>query len=373
MTESVSKKPLSDVFVLDLSRVLAGPLATQQLADLGARVVKVEPPGGDGTRSWGPPFWDADRSGYYLSCNRGKESVALDLRTPEARSVLARLVERADVIIENFRPGTLEGWGWSLEEWRSEYPRLVTCSITGFGTGTLREHLGGYDALIQAMSGFMSITGDRDGPPTKVGVAVVDVLTGLHAATGILAALASRTDRERFSTYRHVEIALAEAALAGLVNVAACAVNGLSDPDRWGNEHPTIYPYAPFRCRDRVLFIGVGSDRQWSAMIDALECPDWRRALWSTNAGRVSDRDRLRAVLEADLRERSADDVEAALERAGVPVGPIRDGTGVRRHLRRPAQSLLRRTLRPLPIRPASRRKMLTSSCRNNWSQCRPG
>ncbi len=317
-------KPLSDVLVLDLSRVLAGPLATQQLADLGARVIKVESPTGDGTRGWGPPFWDEQRSGYFLACNRGKESLALDLADPRARSILDRWVTRADVVIENFRPGTLERWGWSLEKWRRQHDSLITCSITGFGTGTLREQHGGYDALIQAMSGFMSITGPADGPPSKVGVAVVDVLTGLNAANGILAALVGRARKGVSSRFRHVEVALSESALAGLVNVSACAVNELSTPKRWGNQHPTIVPYAPFTCVDGEVFIGVGTDAQWRSLARAFGRPDWEREEWGTNAGRVGDRDELQRQLSDEVSARRVVDVEELLAAARVPAGPIR-------------------------------------------------
>jgi crotonobetainyl-CoA:carnitine CoA-transferase CaiB-like acyl-CoA transferase len=316
--------PLSGVLVLDLSRVLAGPFCTMMLGDLGARVVKVEHPvDGDVTRAWGPPYHDATGlSAYYLSVNRNKESIALDLATPKGAESVRRLARRADVLVENFPPGGLEKFGLSLAELRRENPRLVTASITGFGRSGPDASAPGFDLLAQAGAGLMAITGTPDSGPTKAGVAVSDLLAGCYAAIGILAALAAR---ERTGKGAHVETDLFSATLASLINVAQSALLTGSEAQRHGNAHPQIVPYRTFTASDGDFVLGVGTDRQFERLAQLVGHPEWtadRR--YSTNDGRVAHR----AVLEAELvpiflRESRATWV-ARCRAAGIPAGPVR-------------------------------------------------
>ena len=316
--------PLSGVLVLDLSRVLAGPFCTMMLGDLGARVVKVEHPvDGDVTRAWGPPYHDATGlSAYYLSVNRNKESIALDLAAPEGAESVRRLARRADVLVENFPPGGLEKFGLSLAELRRENPRLVTASITGFGRSGPDASAPGFDLLAQAGAGLMAITGTPDSGPTKAGVAVSDLLAGCYAAIGILAALAAR---ERTGKGAHVETDLFSATLASLINVAQSALLTGSEAQRHGNAHPQIVPYRTFTASDGDFVLGVGTDRQFERLAQLVGHPEWtadRR--YSTNDGRVAHR----AVLEAELvpiflRESRATWV-ARCRAAGIPAGPVR-------------------------------------------------
>ncbi len=312
------------MLVLDLSRVLAGPFCTMMLGDLGARVVKVEHPvDGDVTRAWGPPYHDATGlSAYYLSVNRNKESIALDLATPKGAESVRRLARRADVLVENFPPGGLEKFGLSLAELRRENPRLVTASITGFGRSGPDASAPGFDLLAQAGAGLMAITGTPDSGPTKAGVAVSDLLAGCYAAIGILAALAAR---ERTGKGAHVETDLFSATLASLINVAQSALLTGSEAQRHGNAHPQIVPYRTFTASDGDFVLGVGTDRQFERLAQLVGHPEWtadRR--YSTNDGRVAHR----AVLEAELvpiflRESRATWV-ARCRAAGIPAGPVR-------------------------------------------------
>ena len=316
--------PLSGVLVLDLSRVLAGPFCTMMLGDLGARVLKVEHPvDGDVTRAWGPPYHDATGlSAYYLSVNRNKESIALDLATPKGAESVRRLARRADVLVENFPPGGLEKFGLSLAELRRENPRLVTASITGFGRSGPDASAPGFDLLAQAGAGLMAITGTPDSGPTKAGVAVSDLLAGCYAAIGILAALAAR---ERTGKGAHVETDLFSATLASLINVAQSALLTGSEAQRHGNAHPQIVPYRTFTASDGDFVLGVGTDRQFERLAQLVGHQEWtadRR--YSTNDGRVAHR----AVLEAELvpiflRESRATWV-ARCRAAGIPAGPVR-------------------------------------------------
>jgi glutaryl-CoA transferase len=316
--------PLSGVLVLDLSRVLAGPFCTMMLGDLGARVLKVEHPvDGDVTRAWGPPYHDATGlSAYYLSVNRNKESIALDLATPKGAESVRRLARRADVLVENFPPGGLEKFGLSLAELRRENPRLVTASITGFGRSGPDASAPGFDLLAQAGAGLMAITGTPDSGPTKAGVAVSDLLAGCYAAIGILAALAAR---ERTGKGAHVETDLFSATLASLINVAQSALLTGREAERHGNAHPQIVPYRTFTASDGDFVLGVGTDRQFERLAQLVGHPEWtadRR--YSTNDGRVAHR----AVLEAELvpiflRESRATWV-ARCRAAGIPAGPVR-------------------------------------------------
>ena len=311
---------LAGVRVLDLTRVLAGPLCTMLLGDLGADVVKVErPEGGDETRGWGPPFDERGESAYFLSVNRNKRSVAADLGRPEGRALLERLAEGADVVVDNFRRGTLERLGLDPARLLARRPALVWCSITGFGPLSERP---GYDFVVQAEQGWMAITGEPDGPPMKVGVALADVVAGKDAAIAVLAALFAR---ERTGRGRHISISLADSATAALVNVAQNALVAGGDAGRWGNAHPNLVPYQLFAAADRPLVVAVGSDAQWLACARALELEALaaEEAL-RTNAGRLAARGRVVAAIARRLRERPAAEWIARLERVGVPCGLVR-------------------------------------------------
>jgi crotonobetainyl-CoA:carnitine CoA-transferase CaiB-like acyl-CoA transferase len=316
--------PLSGVLVLDLSRVLAGPFCTMMLGDLGASVLKVEHPvDGDVTRAWGPPYHEATGlSAYYLSVNRNKESIALDLATPKGAESVRRLARRADVLVENFPPGGLEKFGLSLAELRRENPRLVTASITGFGRSGPDASAPGFDLLAQAGAGLMAITGTADSGPTKAGVAVSDLLAGCYAAIGILAALASR---ERTGKGAHVETDLFSATLASLINVAQSALLTGREAERHGNAHPQIVPYRTFTASDGDFVLGVGTDRQFERLAQLVGHPEWsadRR--FATNDARVVHR----AVLEAELApiflRESRGTWVARCRGAGIPAGPVR-------------------------------------------------
>ena len=314
--------PLDGILVADFSRVLAGPYATMLLGDLGADVIKVErPDGGDDTRAWGPP-WHGDASTYYLTTNRNKRSVALDLADAGDRELARTLALRADVLVESFRPGLMAGWGLDGDALREQgNPGLVSCSVTAFGTGEAGRALPGYDFLLQAMGGLMHVTGEPDGPPLKVGAAVVDLICGLIAANGIQAAL---LERARTGRGRHVEVSLMDAALASLLNQASAWVAGGVAGTRRGNRHPSIVPYETYEAADRPIAIAVGNDRLFARLCEALGLAglagDER---FATNAARVEHRDELSRLLgEAIAREPAAHWV-AVLRAAAVPVGPI--------------------------------------------------
>ena len=319
---SSSDRPgaLEGLLIADFGRVLAGPYATMLLADLGAEVIKVERPvSGDDTRAWGPP-WSGGQATYFQGVNRNKASVAMDLTTEEGRAEARALALRADVVVENFRPGVMGRLGLDYDTLRLGNPRLVYCSITGFGSGK-GAALPGYDLLVQAMGGLMSITGDRDGDPTKVGVALVDVITGLHAAVGILAAVrhAARTGEGQ-----RVEVNLLSSLLSALVNQAQAYVGAGVVPDRMGNRHPSIAPYEAFPTQDRLLVLAVGTDRQFGALCDVLDLPQAARdPRFATNDQRVAHRNELCVVLGDRLGMQPADHWFKVLMDRGVPCGPI--------------------------------------------------
>jgi len=304
--------------VADLSRVLAGPYCTMVLADLGADVVKVErPEGGDETRSWGPPFAGGEAA-YYLSVNRNKRSCALDLSKPEGRALALELCARADIVIENFKVGGADRLGVGYEHVRDRNPTVVYCSITGFGSE--REPLGrpGYDFVAQAESGLMSITGPEDGPPYKVGVALVDVLTGLHAAAAVLAGLNGGEGAR-------IEVPLLDSGLAGLVNVAQNALVTGRDPERHGNAHPNIVPYQDFETSSGRIAVAAANDGLFRALCSVMglaDLPSDER--FATNAARVEHRGELVPQLQERFRERSAEEWLADLDTAGVPAGKVR-------------------------------------------------
>ncbi|WP_200210460.1 CaiB/BaiF CoA transferase family protein [Micromonospora coerulea] len=317
---------LDGVLVADFSRVLAGPYATMLLADLGADVVKVERPGaGDDTRAWGPPYDDAGTATYFLSVNRNKRSVALDLTDPGDLSVARELAYRADVVVQNFRPGTMERYGLGHADVAAANPRAVYCSISGFGSGAGADRPG-YDLLVQAVGGLMSVTGARPGEPVKVGVALVDVITGLHATVGILAAL---RHREATGAGQHVEVNLLSSLLSALVNQASGYVTAGVVPGILGNAHPSIVPYELLPTADRPLAVAVGTDAQFRALCRALGVPALAEdPRYAGNADRVRHRDALITTLSERTALRSADDLAAALGGVGVPCGPVNDLAG---------------------------------------------
>ena len=317
---------LDGIRVIDFSRVLAGPLATMVFADLGAEVIKVErPEGGDDTRQWGPPYDEAGVATYFLSVNRGKRSVALDLRSEGGADEARRLVADADVVVENFRPGVMERLGLGHEALREANPGLVYCSLTGFGSG-VGASLAGYDLLVQAVGGLMSVTGDPEGEPQKVGVALVDVIAGLFASTGILAAL---RHRDRTGEGQLVEVDLLSALLAGLVNQSSAYTAGGVVAGRMGNAHPSISPYELYRTGDGEIVIAVGNDKQFAALAELLGAPEWSDdERFKTNDARVGSRLELREELEDKLGARGAEEWIGLLTEAGVPAGPVNDIAG---------------------------------------------
>lgn len=317
---------LEDLTIVDFSRVLAGPLATMVLADFGATVVKVERPGtGDDTRAWGPPYADDGTATYFLSVNRNKRSVVLDLQDPADQERARSLVAGADVVVENFRPGVMERLGLGYEQLAAERPGLVYCSVTGFGRGG-GAALPGYDLLVQALGGLMSVTGDPAGEPQKVGVALVDVVCGLFAATGILTAL---RHRERTGEGQRVEVDLLSALLAALVNQASAYTAGGVVPVRRGNEHPSIAPYEVLATGDGDLVLACGNDRQFGRLCQVLGAPELASdPRFAENAARVEHRPALRAALERLLAARPAAAWAPELLDAGVPAGRVNDLAG---------------------------------------------
>jgi crotonobetainyl-CoA:carnitine CoA-transferase CaiB-like acyl-CoA transferase len=318
-----SRGPLHGLVVADFSRVLAGPLATMVLADLGADVIKVERPGvGDDTRAWGPP-WRGSDSTYSLAVNRNKRSVTLDLAAPDDRRLAARLADRADVLIENFRPGGAARLGLGYDELAVRNPGLVYASITGFGAAESAAGLGGYDFLIQAVSGLMSVTGASDGEPHKVGVALVDVVTGLYTAIGIQAALAERAVS---GEGQQVHVSLFGAAMASLVNQASAYLGAGVVPGRLGNRHPSITPYETLPAADRPIALAVGSDRLFQRLVTTLGLPELASdPRFAGNADRVAHRDDLAELLSGPLRGRPAAEWVELLRAEGIPAGVVND------------------------------------------------
>ncbi|MHB8394585.1 MAG: CaiB/BaiF CoA transferase family protein [Candidatus Dormibacteria bacterium] len=321
--EASQPGPLTGLVVADFSRILAGPYLTMLLADLGADVVKVErPQTGDDARQWGPP-WSADgRSTYFLSVNRNKRSVELDLTDPGDLELARRLCERADVIVENFRPGTMAKYGLDEGALRGRNPGVVYCSISGFGSGA-GATLQGYDLLVQAVGGLMSVTGPDAGTPTKVGVAMVDVLTGLHGAVGVLAAL---RERERTGQGQLVSVNLLSTLLSSLVNHASGLLMAGVMPQPMGNRHPSVAPYELLRAQDRPLAVAVGNDRQFAALCAALERPQLATdPRFTSNPLRVGNRDALVQELESSLSSLPARRWVARLQPMGIPCGVVND------------------------------------------------
>src|SRR5687767_11601399 len=312
--------PLDGVLVADFSRILAGPYATMLLADLGADVVKVEGPQGDDTRTWTPPVRDGV-STYYLGINRNKRSIALDLKDEADAVVARRLAARADVMIENFRPGGLARFGLDYDAVSAANPAVVYASISGFGSGEQGAKLPGYDLIVQAISGLMSLTGDPDGPPYRAGISVFDVMAGNHAVIGILAAL---RHREATGQGQHVEINLLSSALSGLVNHSSAFVAGGVVPYRMGNAHPSVFPYEPLPTADREMIVAAANDRQFRKLCEVLGIPEVADdPRFARNRDRTANRAELRPILVERLATRGATEWFELLVDAGVPCGPI--------------------------------------------------
>ena len=318
--------PLEGLKVVELARILAGPWAGQVLADLGAEVIKVESPEGDDTRRWGPPFIERgdDRSAaYFHSCNRGKKSVAADFRTPEGQALVRDLVAGADIVIENFKLGGLAKYGLDYDSLSAINPRLIYCSITGFGQTGPYAHRAGYDFIIQGMSGLMSITGEPDGQPQKAGVAVTDIFTGVYAATAILAALHQRGQTGRG---QQIDMALLDVATAITANQAMNYFATGTPPGRMGNAHVNLAPYQVFDCADGFIIIATGNDAQYRRLCALLGVPEMAEAPeYLTNADRIANRDEMTARLTEATRRFAKADLLAACETQGVPAGPIND------------------------------------------------
>src|SRR5829696_4098079 len=316
--------PLAGLLVADFSRILAGPYATMLLADLGAEVVKVEGPGGDDTRTWVPPVRSVDGrdvSTYYLGVNRNKRSVALDLKDPDDVAAARELARRADVLVENFKPGGLARFDLDYDSVAAGNPGVVYASISGFGSGPGGAALPGYDLIVQAISGFMSLTGETDGEPYRAGVALFDVMAGLHATIGVLSALNHRHETGRG---QHVEVNLLSSALSGLVNQTSAFVAGGVIPFRMGNSHPSLFPYEPLPCADGELIITAGNDGQFRRLCEVLGLPELSDdPRFRRNEDRTANRDELRPLLVERLRTRPKLDWFRDIIAAGVPCGPI--------------------------------------------------
>src|SRR5688572_12905876 len=314
--------PLAGTTVIDFTRVLSGPYCTMALSDLGARVIKIEHPiRGDDTRHWGPPFIGAE-SAYFLSVNRNKESVTLDFKKADGRAILEQLLSAADVLVENFRPGTLEGAGLGYDALSSRFPRLIYCSISGYGQTGPRRNEPGYDAVMQAEGGLMSITGESDGPPYRLGVAITDIVSGLFAAQGVLAALVARARTHRG---QQVDIGMLDATAALLTYQAGNYFTTGEAPGRLGNRHPTIVPYECFATMDGEFVIAGGNDAIWRRLCTALDLPDLAAdERFATNQGRVEHYDELRPQLAAQLTKRTRTEWAERFNAAGVPCGSVR-------------------------------------------------
>jgi formyl-CoA transferase/CoA:oxalate CoA-transferase len=316
-------RPLDGITVLDLTRVLSGPYCTMLLGDMGARVIKIEQPGrGDDTRGWGPPFLNGE-SAYFLSINRNKESVTLDFKKTEGRELLERLVAKSDVLVENFRPGTLEKIGFDYAALKSRYPRLIYCSISGFGQTGPRRNEPGYDAVIQAEGGLMSITGDTDGPPFRLGVAIADIVSGMFAAYGVSLALIAR---ERSGVGQQVDLGMLDAVTALLTYQAGNYFASGKPPGRMGNRHPSIVPYETFEASDGEFVVAVGNDELWTKFcaatgLDAVEGVE----RFATNRQRVTDYEALRPLIADRLEARPRAYWIETLSGAGIPCGSVRN------------------------------------------------
>ncbi len=322
-TAEIAAAPLAGVRILDLSRVLAGPWCTMVLGDLGAEVTKIEQPGlGDDTRRWGPPYVEGE-SAYFLCANRNKKSVEVDLSAPEGQAIIRAMAAEADVVVENFKAGGLARYGLDYASLSDLNPRLIYCSISGYGHASPLKDLAGYDYVIQAEGGLMAVTGEVDGAPMKVGVAIVDLFTGMAAVQAILAAIIART---RDGLGQHIDLALFDCQLAMLANVGSAYLTTGLEPNRYGAGHPTIVPYQTFQASDVWMVVAVGNDRQFAALCErVLDRPDLAvDTRFVANPGRVANREALLAELQPAFRTRPAAHWIAALKAAGVPCGLVR-------------------------------------------------
>lgn len=316
--------PLKGLKVVELARILAGPWIGQTLADLGAEVIKIESPDGDETRTWGPPFIEREgnkSAAYFYSCNRGKQSVTADLKAPDDLQMVKDLVKDADIFIENFKLGGLAKFGLDYDSLRTLNPRLIYCSITGFGQTGPMAHLPGYDFLLQGMSGLMSITGEENRTPQKAGVAVTDIVTGLYGTIGILAAI---EQRHKTGRGQHIDMSLLDCATAMLANQNMNYLASGAAPTRMGNAHPNICPYDAFEVADGHIILAVGNDGQFARCCTVLGLPDLAKdSRFATNQSRVAHRDQLKPLLESRTTQRTAQDLLSAMAEANVPAGPI--------------------------------------------------
>lgn len=312
--------PLHRLKIVDLSRVLAGPYCTMILGDMGAEVIKIESvDSGDETRGWGPPFVEGE-SAYYLCANRNKQGITLNLKTQQGLEILKKLVRDADVVVQNFKPGTLDRMGLGYEEMKKVNEGIILASISGFGTTGPYSHLPGYDYIIQAMSGLMSITGERDGQPAKVGVAIADVLTGLFTCIGILGAI---QHRNRTGEGQEIDISLFDSQLAALVNVASNYLCSGMIPERLGNAHPNIVPYQVFAANDGDFIIAVGNDRQYRNLAILLDDEALLKDQYQKNSGRLQNKDVLEKIIATKIKTKSRAEWKELLDEAGIPNGPI--------------------------------------------------
>jgi len=312
---------LEGIRVLDLSRIIAGPFCSQILGDMGAEVIKVEQPGvGDDSRSWGPPFKNGE-SVYFFCINRNKKSITVDMKDPRGKAIIRELAKRSDVLLENFKPGTLAKLGLDWEDLRRENPRLIFCSISGFGrTGPSAER-GGYDVIVQAVGGLMGITGDPNGPPVKVGVAMTDICTALYAHGAILGALYAR---DRTGDGQRIDVSLLETQIAALINIASSYLNAGEMPGKWGTAHVNIVPYQAFQMEDGYMIIGAANDRLWVRLCEAIGLSELARdPQYASNAQRVEHREEIVRLLGARLITRTRKAWEAILAPLGIPCGPI--------------------------------------------------
>ncbi|NYI28043.1 CaiB/BaiF CoA transferase family protein [Sulfitobacter geojensis] len=326
---AVSKGALDGLFVLDLSRILAGPTCTQMLGDLGATVIKVENPktGGDDTRGWGPNYarnadgTPSDLSAYYMAANRNKRSIAVDIATAEGQRILRHLAARADIVVENFKPDGLKKYGLDHETLLKAHPALVYCSISGYGQTGPNRSQPGYDLMAQGFGGIMSITGDPDGAPMKVGVGIADVMCGMYATIGVLAAL---RHREQTGIGQHIDLSLVDSSMAWLINEGTNFLTSGQLPERRGNAHPNIVPYDTFECSDGHILLAVGNDAQFARYCDALGLADTAAdPRFTTNLGRIENRSALMDAIRPAMRALAKDDLLARLRGVGVPCGPI--------------------------------------------------
>jgi len=330
MSQTPNSGALAGIKVIDLTRVLGGPYCTQMLADHGAEVIKIEPPQGDETRTWGPPF-QGDAASYYIGVNRNKRGVALDLSRAEGREVLLRLLAGADVLIENFKTGTLERWGLGYEQMLKErFPRLIHCRVSGFGAEGPLGGYPGYDAVVQAMAGLMSLNGEPDGDPVRVGVPVVDLATGMNASIAILLAL---QERQRSGRGQFTEVTLFDSAVALLHPYTANWFLSQKPPKRAGNQHPNVSPYDQFRTKTKRIFLAVGNDRQFQRLCAEIGRPELAQdPRFRSNSNRIANRAALRAELETGLSAIDGEALAMRLLKKGVPCGPVLDVPEVVNH-----------------------------------------